>query len=111
MAVNSIDPQNIIVSAASSAWKSHSIQDLESFVYRRSSDDKKWNLITDGIPNSKGTVISMLESNPNRGDEFYCLNNRGIYCSKDSGISWEILEIPWPKEYYLQHPWALAIQD
>ena len=111
LAVNSIDPQNIIVSAASSAWKSHSIQDLESFVYRRSSDDKKWNLITDGIPNSKGTVISMLESNPNRGDEFYCLNNRGIYCSKDSGISWEILEIPWPKEYYLQHPWALAIQD
>jgi len=49
---------------------------------------------------------------PNIKDEFYCLNNRGIYCSKDSaGISWEKLEIPWPKEYYLQHPWALAIKE
>ena len=111
LALNSNDPQNMIVSAASNAWKSHYIQDLESFLYRRLSDEKQWNLITNGIPNPKGTVISIVESNPNIGDEFYCLNNKGIYCSKDSGISWERLEIPWPTEYKLQHPWALAVQD
>ncbi|TVP41562.1 hypothetical protein [Candidatus Nitrosocosmicus arcticus] len=75
MAVNSRDSQSIIVCAASNPWKSYSIPDLESFVYRGSSDDEKWNIITGGIPISKGTVISVLESNPNRGDEFYCLNS------------------------------------
>ena len=79
-------------------------------MYRYSSDDKKWNLVTDGMSNSKGTIISILVSNPDIRDEFYCLNNRGIYCSKDSGISWDKLDIPWPREYNLQHPWALAIK-
>ncbi len=112
IAVNSDDPQNKIVSAASNAWKAHDRKDSESFLYRRSADiDEKWELVTEGMPESKRTIISILESNPNAKDEFYCLNNQGIYCSKDSGISWEMLEIPWPKEYYLQHPWGLAIKE
>jgi photosystem II stability/assembly factor-like uncharacterized protein len=110
-AVNSDDPQNLVVSASSNAWKSHSIQDPESFLYRRlSDDDNEWTLATTGLPGSRGTVISTLQSNPRIRDEFYCLNNRGIYCSKDSGISWDMLDIPWPKEYSLQHPWALAMR-
>ena len=112
-AVNSDNPYNIIVSAASNAWKSHAIQDLETFVYRRDSaeENQEWTLSNSGLPESKGTVISILQSNPKIKDEFYCLNNRGIYCSKDSGISWNILDIPWSKEYYLQHPWALAVRE
>ena len=113
VAVNSDNPYNIIVSAASNAWKSHAIQDLETFVYRRDSgeENQEWTLSNSGLPESKGTVISILQSNPKIKDEFYCLNNRGIYCSKDSGISWNILDIPWSKEYYLQHPWALAVRE
>ncbi len=111
LAINSVNPQNVIVSAASNAWKSHSIQDLESFLYRRTTDEDKWELITKGLPESKGTVISILESNPRNEGEFYCLNNRGVYCSRDSGISWNVLEIPWPKEYYLQHPWAIVVNE
>lgn len=115
IAVNSDDPENIIISAAGNAWQAHYRQDLKSFVYRRSYDlddnDKRWTLTTDGLPESKGTIISMIESNPKIKDEFYCLNNRGIYCSKDSGISWDVLDIPWAKEYYLQHPWALAVRE
>ena len=112
IAVNTNDPQNKVISAASNAWKAHDRGNPESFLYRRSTEDvdEKWELVTEGIFKSKGTIISILESNPNTKDEFYCLNNRGIYCSKDKGISWEKLEIPWPKEYYLQHPWALAIK-
>jgi len=53
----------------------------------------------------------MIESNPKIKDEFYSLNNRGIYCTKDSGISWDVLDIPWTKEYNLQHPWALAVKE
>ena len=115
IAVNSDDPENIIISAASNAWQAHYRQDAETLVYRRSYDihdsDKRWTLTTDGLPESKGTIISMIESNPKIKDEFYCLNNRGIYCSKDSGISWDVLDIPWAKEYHLQHPWALAVKE
>ena len=113
VAVDSKDPQNKVVSAASKAWKAHDRKNPESFLYRRSTEDvdEKWELVTEGIFESNGTIISILESNSNIKDEFYCLNNRGIYCSKDSGISWEKLKIPWPKEYYLQHPWALAVKE
>ena len=112
IAVNSDDPQNRVVSAASNAWKAHDKKDSESFLYRRLTDaDEKWELVTEGMPESKGTIISILESNPYTKDEFYCLNNRGIYCSKDSGVSWEMLDIPWRKEYCLQHPWGLAIKE
>lgn len=120
IAVDSDDPQNMIVSAASNALKAH-YRDPESFVYRCCSSDSyddsgerrggRWTLATNGLPESKGTIISIIESNPKIKDEFYCLNNKGIYCSKDSGISWDMLYIPWSKEYYLQHPWSLAIRE
>ena len=37
VAVDSGDPQNIVVSASQSAWQAHSIQDSKSVVYRRTS--------------------------------------------------------------------------
>ena len=44
--------------------------------------------------------------------EFYDVNNRGIFCSTDSGISWNMLDgIAWPKEYISQHPRALAVRE
>ncbi|WP_134484083.1 WD40/YVTN/BNR-like repeat-containing protein [Candidatus Nitrosocosmicus franklandus] len=111
IAVNNNDPQNIVVSASSNAWKSHAIQDSETFIYRRNSDEEGagWIPSIDGLPGSKGTVISILESHPKNKDEFYCLNNKGIFFSVNSGESWKSLDIPWSKEYYLQHPWALAL--
>jgi hypothetical protein len=45
------------------------------------------------------------------GGEFYAVNNRGVFCSADSGISWKELEIQWPKKYLSQTPWALALQS
>lgn len=109
LAVNSSDPQNVIVSASRGAWKAHSIKDAESVIYRRSLDGEKWMPVTRGLPEPKGTVISILTANPKMAGEFYCINNHGIFCSTDSGISWDQIDIPWPKEYCLQHPWALAV--
>jgi hypothetical protein len=118
MAVDSTNPQNVIVSAAKGAWKAHYLdENTESFLYRRSKeeeeeeDKEKWILITDGLPDAKGTIISMLAAHPKIKGKFYCLNNRGIFYSMDSGASWNHMDIPWPKEYYLQHPWALAIKE
>ena len=117
MAVDSTNPQNIIVSAAKGAWRAHYLdENTESFLYRRTKEEKeedkeKWILITDGLPDAKGTIISMLAAHPKIKGKFYCLNNRGIFYSTDSSASWNQLDIAWPKEYCLQHPWALAINE
>ncbi len=73
-------------------------------------NDEKWNAVSKGLPESNGTIISILASNPNSAGEFYALNNRGIFISTDSGISWTSLDIPWSKEYLLQHPYSLAVR-
>ncbi len=107
----SADPQNVIVSASMGPGSAYSIEDAESFVYRRDEDDKKWKAISNGLPEPKGTTITVLASNPKAAGEFYAVNNRGLFISTDSGISWRGLDIQWPKEYLLQTPWALAVSD
>jgi hypothetical protein len=99
LAVDSSDPQNVIVSASLSAKQAHSIENAESFVYRRSADDQKWKVVSKGLPASKGTIITILASNTINSGEFYALNNVGIFISNDSGMSWSALDIYWPKKY------------
>ena len=115
LAVDSGDPQSIIVSAALGPWKAHRREAAESLVYRRRSEDDKeddrWKVVN-GLPDLNGTMVSILAANPKIAGEIYALNNRGIFCSSDSGISWRSIDIPlWPKEYLSQHPWALAIGE
>ena len=74
-------------------------------------DGKNWKAISNGLPETNGTTISVLVSNPKIGGEFYAVNNRGVFCSADSGISWKGLEIQWPKKYLSQTPWTLALQS
>jgi photosystem II stability/assembly factor-like uncharacterized protein len=124
LAVDSGDPQNIVVSASQSAWEAHSIEDAKSVVYRRTSieendtgsqeEKEEWKIVSNGLPEPNGTIISILAANPKISGEFYAVNNRGIFCSSDSGTSWKMLEdeydgITWPKEYLSQHPKALAV--
>ena len=77
------------------------------------SDDDRWEAVSNGLPEPPGTIISILTANPKVSGEFYAVNNRGIFCSTDSGISWKMLNegIEWPKEYLSQHPFALAVSD
>ncbi len=109
LAVDSINPQCVIVSASLGAWQAHSIENANSMVYRRNDDNENWKTVSKGLPESKATIIMILCPNPIIGGEFYALNNRGIFSSTDSGFSWKALDIPWPKEYLLQHPWSLAV--
>jgi photosystem II stability/assembly factor-like uncharacterized protein len=112
LAVDPRDPQIVIVSASSGAWKAHYAgQDAESFLYRRSEDNEEWKLISKGLPEPGGTIIANLATNSKNGGEFYALSNRGIFCSTDSGISWKALDITWPKEYLSQHPWSITIEE
>jgi photosystem II stability/assembly factor-like uncharacterized protein len=109
LAVDSGNPQIVIVSASIGPAKAYSIEDAESFVYRREEDGKRWKAISNGLPKPNGTTITILASNPTADGEFYAVNNRGLFTSTDSGVSWRELDIPWPKEYLLQPPWALAV--
>jgi photosystem II stability/assembly factor-like uncharacterized protein len=112
LAVDSENPQTLIVSAASGAWQAHYAgEDTESFLYRRSEDDKEWTMISKGLSEPSGTIIPILAASSKNPGEFFALSNRGIFCSTDSGISWEALDIIWPKEYLSQHPWSIAIEE
>jgi len=126
VAVDSGDPQTIIVSASEWPTKAYSLEDAESLVYRRTSsivdedadddsksnDIKEWKIVSNGFPKPPGTLISVLAANPKVAGSFYAANNRGIFYSTDSGISWKTLDdIEWPKEYLSQHPWALAVRE
>ena len=118
LAVDSGDPKTVVVSASQGAYQAHSREDAESLVYSRTSStdaadnnrhDKEWKVVK-GLPEPRGTIISILAANPKVAGEFYAVNNRGIFCSTDSGNSWKMLDgIQWPKEYLSQHPFALAV--
>ena len=126
LAVDSGDPKTVLVSASKGPYQAHSREDPESTVYRRTSstkdasdddandsNDNRWKAVSNGLPEPRGTIISILAANSKVSGEFYAVNNRGIFCSTDSGISWKILNegIDWPKEYLSQHPFALAVSD
>jgi hypothetical protein len=109
LAVDYGDPQIVIISASMGPGTAYSTENAESFVYRREEDSKKWKAISNGLPEPTGTTISVLASNPKVSGEFYAVNNHGVFCSADSGISWKRLDIQWPKRYLSQTPWALAV--
>jgi photosystem II stability/assembly factor-like uncharacterized protein len=110
LAVDSGDPNTVIVSASLGPWKAHSVENAESMIYRKSDDNEKWMVISKGLPEPTGTITSILASNPKTSGEFFAVNNRGIFMSDDSGVSWRgLADISWPKEYLLQHPWAIGV--
>ena len=111
LAVDSQDPQTVIVSASSGAWQAHYAEDARSFMYRRSEDGRPWEMISKGLPEPGGTMIAILVASSKNAGEFYAVSNRGIFCSTDSGISWKALDISWPRQYLSQHPWSLAIEE
>jgi predicted RNA-binding protein with EMAP domain len=101
----------IVVSASQSAWQAHSIERANSLVYRRSIENDgegKWKAVSNGLTQSEGTIIAILAANPK--NKFYAINNRGLFCSTDTGLAWRELDVSWSKEYLSQHPWALAVK-
>ena len=48
----------------------------------------EWKAISNGLPESRGTIIAILAANPKNSGEFYAINNRGVFCSTDTGLVW-----------------------
>ena len=73
----------MIVSASLTAQQAHSIENAESFIFRRSADGEKWKVISKYRPQYNGTIITILASNPFNSGEYFAINNRGIFGSTD----------------------------
>jgi hypothetical protein len=44
----------------------------------------KW--FSKGLPETLGTMITILAANPKIAGEFCAVNNRGVFCSTNSGV-------------------------
>jgi len=108
LAVDSGEPDTVIVSASFGPNTAYVADDAESLVYRKSHEEY-WEPISNGLPDSSGTTISTLLANPKASGGFYAMNNHGVFISADSGLSWKRLDIQWSKEYYSQCPRGFAI--
>ena len=110
LAVDPGDPGIVMISAARSPMQAHSPDSAESTVYRRE-DGGTWQEVRSGLPDTDGTLASVLSGGGAKPGVFYALNNQGLYCSRNSGKDWERLETPWPERYRRQHPQALLVTE
>ncbi len=106
--VDPADPDTILVSAATSPMSAHNPHAAESFVYRRTKG-QPWQLITNGLPEARGSIIAAFGTTPTEPGVFYLLSNKGLYRSPDAGQRWERLDLPWNERLIYQHPQAVAV--
>jgi photosystem II stability/assembly factor-like uncharacterized protein len=105
VAVDPLDGETVLVSAASHPFKAYDPARAESAVYRKSGGSE-WQEVGDGLPDGKGTTVSVLAATA--PGVFWAANNRGVYRSADSGQTWDRLEIPWPDAYMRGNVLAFA---
>jgi BNR/Asp-box repeat protein len=109
VAVDTRDPDLVLVSAASGPRAAHSARAAESHVYRRIMPHA-WLEALVGLPAPKGTTVGVITASPREPRVFYLVNNRGVYRSHDGGQSWQMLAIPWPVRFHLQRAVGLIVE-
>jgi photosystem II stability/assembly factor-like uncharacterized protein len=112
IAVDSRNPEVVIVSASNGPSRSYVAESAETFVYRKDAyDGNRWKSITDGLPKARGSTMMSFTSNVKTPGEIYGVNNHGLFLSTDTGSSWKKLDTLWPRGYLQQTPWAIAINE
>jgi photosystem II stability/assembly factor-like uncharacterized protein len=96
VAVDSADPDTLIVSAADGPGSAYSPQRAEAYVYRKTGI-KPWELAMSGLPQAKGTTVSQFATHAGEPGVIYAANNHGLFRSDDAGRSWKALDLPWPE--------------
>jgi photosystem II stability/assembly factor-like uncharacterized protein len=107
LAVDPHDPGVVIASAARSPHAAHDPRAADSAIYRRANGGE-WEILRDGLPAAKGTTVGVITASAAESGVFYLVNNRGVYRSNDSGVSWHALAIPWPPRFHLQRAVAVV---
>ena len=108
LAVDPVDPDTMIVSAARSPQAAHDYRYADSTVYRRTGGDP-WREVREGLPEPAGTTRAMLAANPAEPGVFYAADNRGLFRSADAGATWRPIPVPWREAYGRQGAQALAV--
>jgi photosystem II stability/assembly factor-like uncharacterized protein len=108
VAVDSANPEVVVLSAALGPRSAHQVSAAESRVYRRE-DAGPWRRVEAGLPEPRGTTTAVLAADPVRGGVFWAASNRGLTISEDDGRSWRSLEIAWPAGFGKSRVNALAL--
>jgi hypothetical protein len=108
--VSPADPDTILVSASTSPQLAHHPMLAESFVYRKTKG-QPWQMITNGLPEAKGSIVAAFGTTETEPNTFYLLSNKGCYRSADAGLHWERLDLPWNERLAYQHPQALVVTE
>ncbi len=109
VAVDPVDPEMVVVSAASGPGRAYSASSAASYMYVKKGSGA-WTAVRDGFPEPKGTTISFLATQPSEPHGVYAANNRGIFRSRDAGMSWDRLEVPWSERFAQQSVQGLALE-
>jgi photosystem II stability/assembly factor-like uncharacterized protein len=110
VAVHPDDPDTVLVSASPGPFTAYNPKNAESYIYRKvGGREREWELVSEGLPQSSGTLVSTFTTNPDVKGEFYAANNMGIYRSQDAGLTWSKLNLFWSDSLEKQHTWAMAL--
>jgi photosystem II stability/assembly factor-like uncharacterized protein len=107
VAVDSEDPDKVVVSAARGPYVAYRPGSAEAYVYRKTAG-RPFEPAMDGLPDAQSTVASRLVASPGEAGVFYAANNHGLFRSQDGGRRWQPLEIRWPEGVFRHGVEALA---
>jgi photosystem II stability/assembly factor-like uncharacterized protein len=107
VAVDSGDPDTVIVSAAEGPGAAYRPKSAEAYVYRKTGL-KRWEQAMSGLPESKGTTATQFATHAGEPGVIYAANNHGLFQSGDAGRTWKALGISWPKSGLADGVQALA---
>lgn len=96
IAVDPADPDTMVASAASSPRAAHDVAYADSTIYRRAGGGP-WREVRQGLPRAEGTTRAVLAANQSEPGVFYAASNRGVFRSRDAGLTWEGIALPWPE--------------
>ena len=94
VAADPVDPDTVVVSAASGPGLAYSSRSAEATVYRRAGDDP-FAPAMNGLPPARGTVASLFAVDPRTG-AIFAANNHGLFRTQDAGGAWAAIEADWP---------------
>lgn len=110
VAVDSSDPETILVSAAPGPREAYGSADsARSRVYRRSGGSD-WEEVSEGLPSAQGRTAAVLVSDPSEDGVFHAAMNHGVFRSVDAGLSWERQPLDWPPGRPRVHDLALLAE-
>ncbi len=110
VAVDLADPDTILLTSSENPHKAHVKADADSFVYRRTKASS-WRQVRDGLPDSQGCRAAVVKSSPFEPNIFYLAAEGNLYCSSDSGTSWQQLRIDWKGGQRPEHALSIAIAE